>query len=226
MTNEKPAPTAAEIAEAQEMLNLYARIIDPPIAGQWVRTLLAALDAAEARATAAEALAKLPPDYCYSCGGTGGHWEACHGTTPLIALSVSLRTAERERDELRDALKLYEAFPELATGDTARRDEQRAAYNGLRWVLGLLAGLDDGRQDSVAKAFRPVVEKIKRERDEARAALKPGAIVVSDSEETRERIARALAVSDGYKSDASRELVSTFLADTDAVLAALREPRP
>lgn len=46
----KPAPTAAEIAEAQEMLNLYARIIDPPIAGQWVLTLLAALDAAEARA--------------------------------------------------------------------------------------------------------------------------------------------------------------------------------
>lgn len=157
MSGEKPAPTAAEVAAARYWFSGADPLREPsmgPTTRVHVAVLLAALDAAEARATAAET-------------------ELRERSGADVSIRYRLATAERERDELRDALKLYEAFPELATGDTARRDEQRAAYNGLRWVLGLLAGLDDGRQDSVAKAFRPVVEKIKRERDEARAALKP-----------------------------------------------------
>ena len=215
VSGEKPAPTAAEVAAARQHATwLRDQFTERTRIEDMAVTLLAALDAAEARAETAE-----------------NHSENLHSAwAKCLKLLV---TAERERDELSDALRLYEAFPELATGDTARRDEQRAAYNGLRWVLGLLAGLDDGRQDSVAKAFRPVVEKIKRERDEARAALKPGAIVVSDSEETRERIARELWGGEGYSEPwgeaAKNSHPVTYrcvLRDTDAVLAALRESRP
>lgn len=214
MSGGKPAPTAAEVDAARRALPGAIKYL---VSMGWdgyekLAVLLAALDAAEARATAAERErddwkkahaivvaerdARIKPEKCLSNGsperpdgprcdrhgeyrcfdcrgwlcGLHARW---HFDGEVVGIRSRAETAERERDELRDALKLYEAFPELATGDTARRDEQRAAYNGLRWVLGLLAGLDDGRQDSVAKAFRPVVEKIKRERDEARAALKP-----------------------------------------------------
>lgn len=236
MSGEKPAPTAAEVAAARQhatwlrdQFTERTRIEDVAV------TLLAALDAAEARAdTAEKSLDIVRARWVEADRRANDNAERAENMrAEWVPWTKKLATAERERDELSDALKLYEAFPELATGDTARRDEQRAAYNGLRWVLGLLAGLDDGRQDSVAKAFRPVVEKIKRERDEARAALKPGAIVVSDTEEARERIARALWDGEGYSEpwgeSARNSHPVTYrcvLRDTDAVLAALRESRP
>lgn len=81
VSGEKPAPTAAEVAAAREMLHRYARNIDPPLGGQWVRTLLAALDAAEAREKAA-----------YRDG-----WDA--NVEASREILTRAETAERERDE-------------------------------------------------------------------------------------------------------------------------------
>lgn len=128
-----------------------------------VLRLLADLDAAEAeRERFRSDVWLVRPD---EDGNGGEKWRAFAADRDMAA-----STAERERDEAKKLVANYELFPELAAGDTNRRDEQRAAYNGLRWVLGLLAGLDDGRDDSLARTFRPVVEKLRRERDEARDA--------------------------------------------------------
>lgn len=163
VSGEKPAPTAEEIAAAREWLDdvtLDILLADghERTVGH-VRTLLAALDAAEARA----------------------------------------KTAERERDEARAAL--------------AHRDERlrEALDRGNKWEAAC--------HESEAR----IAEL---------AAKLDGAIVVSDTEETRERIARELWGGEGYSEPwgeaAKNSHPVTYrcvLRDTDAVLAALRESR-
>ena len=122
------------------------------------------------------------------CGGGGASALVVKAWADTIL--SALNAAEAERDELANLVLACELFPELAAGDTTRRDEQRVAYNGLRWVLGLLAGLDDKRDDSVARTFRPVVEKIRRDRDEARDAERARA-EEADAERARAEKAEA-----------------------------------
>jgi len=118
---QKPAPTAAEIQEAKDWLDdddLLDEIATSgyDVTASVIRVILSALDAAEARAEAAEAetwrirqLNEIAYPNCGICGGHGtvggppDDYRDCPG-----CLNRSARaTAERERDEARAALKPF-----------------------------------------------------------------------------------------------------------------------
>jgi len=78
-------------------------------------------DRAEAESEAVRALLRWPGDFCLSCGGDGGHEEACRGTTGLLALQA-------QRDELRERVaRLVGAMEQIAQLDYTRGAVNMAA---------------------------------------------------------------------------------------------------
>lgn len=84
-------------------------------------------DRAEAEAEAVRALLRWPGDFCLSCGGDGGHEEACRGTTGLLALQA-------ERDALRErADRAVAALRELGKHPEECDDESGACVSHLAY---------------------------------------------------------------------------------------------
>lgn len=140
----KPAPTAAEIAAAREFYTTSpARFVMPPVCLETGRVLIAALDAAEARATAAEkTLGSVISETADALG--------CDADNEVI-----VKCAEEFRDQ-QGELIAARSFAKIGIDETSAQAIRR-----------LYAHVSD--YESVWKR----AETAERERDAARTALKP-----------------------------------------------------
>jgi flagellum-specific peptidoglycan hydrolase FlgJ len=134
-------------------------------------------------------------------GASQGYTEEC----ALVILSA-LDAAEARADRQTRALKEQIDF----TITLQRRVESAEAHPWDYW-----------HANSEAMARR--AETAERERDEARAALPPGAIVVADTEETVEKIAESVQQFAQESLDGVWRVRATPDQVARAVLAALRE---
>lgn len=73
-------------------------------------------------------LLKLPDDYCLACGGTGGHQEACDGTSGLVVLHGVIQKQTALLDEVKRVLgDLTNRLEHSLTGDLEKAVEQELA---------------------------------------------------------------------------------------------------